>query len=134
MKEDEIYMKLIMQIKVSLGEQFFVDGLECAVNMISFTGEAYGKYFNGKVIGTGVDTQKIVKDKGVNLSARYMLEGTDYENNKCRVFIENNGSDMNNCTPLLVTDSKVLKNLQKAKLRSSVEPIEGGVLVSIFKI
>lgn len=126
-------MELIMGIKVMLGEQFKVSGEDMDIVMINFTGTAYGKYFNGEVIGNGVDTQKIQFNK-LMLSARYMLEGKDYTDNPCRVFIENNGSDPNKCTPYLVTDSKALNNyLQAAKLTSTVSIIEEGILVSIFK-
>ncbi|MCM1168030.1 MAG: helix-turn-helix domain-containing protein [Ruminococcus sp.] len=39
--------------------------------MLPFTGEAHGKFFNGKILN-GVDTQKINADELCSLSARYM--------------------------------------------------------------
>ena len=47
-----------------------------SVVMITCTGSATGKYFTGKVLPGGVDTQIIGKHKDRHtLSARYILEG-----------------------------------------------------------
>ena len=122
-----------MEIKVHLDKEIAVKGQEEEIKIIYFTGKAYGKYFNGEVICTGADTQKIKKDDSINLSARYILEGTDYKGNNCRIFIENNGQDLKHCIPYLVTDSKALSKLEKDKLCSKVIGIDDGVLVSIYR-
>ena len=103
------------------------------VVMLPFTGCAEGDFFTGEIIGTGVDTQRIEKDRLVSLSARYMLEGRDYTGKECRIFIENNGNSLDNCIPTLVTDSEALAAWQQAELVSKVTPTEKGVTVRIFE-
>lgn len=102
------------------------------VCMLSFTGKVSGRYFNGKVIGTGVDTQYLSKDKNVLLSARYMLEGKDIDGNECRCFIENNGSFDNGFVPKIITDSPALSEFEEAELKAEIATKENGVIVSIF--
>ncbi len=109
-----------------------VNGKPHDVGMRSFTGKVSGKYFNGKVIGTGVDPQYLTKDKKALLSARYMLEGKDIDGNKCRCFIENNGSFDNGFVPKIVTDSPALSEFEEAELKAEITAKENGVIVSIF--
>ena len=97
--------ELLMEIRVSLQEPVSVEGASRKIVMIPFTGTASGPYFSGRVLGTGVDTQKMDKEGGFLLSARYMLEGTDAGGNACRVFVENQGNRENGFTPSVVTDS-----------------------------
>ncbi len=101
------------------------------VVMIPFDGEAVGEYFCGKTVGQSVDTQ-ISKEGSFSLSARYMLEGTDFNGNKCRLFIENNGTSMDNCKPVIYTDSRALSFLENALLSSDAECVENGVIVRIY--
>lgn len=82
---------LIMTIKIVCGAPYNVMGGKCAVVMVPFGGKAFGPYFSGDIIGTGVDSQRITRG-GAQLSARYMLEGEDCEGEKCRIFIENSGT------------------------------------------
>jgi hypothetical protein len=100
--------------------------------MIPFTGTAEGPYFNGTIVEKGVDTQKIYPNGEVKLSARYMLEGEDFNGNKCSVFIENNGESLEKCIPLIITDSADLQFLSEAELTSKVIPNEYGVEVRIY--
>ncbi len=123
----------ILVINVICNESYGVSGTHSDVVMIPFTGTADSDYFKGKIIGTGVDTQKIPKGKRAFLSARYMLEGKDYEGQECRIFIENQGDDMACCKPVIVTDSRALAELENIPLRAVVEPVEGGVTVKIYK-
>lgn len=125
-------MELILTVNVRLLDSVCVRSRSCEVNMISFGGTASGAYFNGKIIGTGVDTQKITSGEAL-LSARYMLEGCDCTGAPCRIFIENNGTDLLHCTPQIVTDSKALSHWENAELSASVEPCDGGVTVRIYK-
>ena len=123
--------ELIMTINVTTHEAHTLEGKTSRVVMIPFSAEAEGEYFCGKTVADGVDTQLTTRD-GFSLSARYMLEGTDRSGNKCRVFIENNGTSLNNCRPKIYTDSKDLAFLQNAELTASVECIENGVVVRIY--
>ena len=123
--------QLLMEIKVAIQEPVSVEGREQKIVMIPFTGEASGPCFSGKVIGTGVDTQKIDREGHAVLSARYMLEGKDSAGNSCRVFIENGGSWDTGFRPVIVTDSPVLAEFETAQLSAEVEGIEGGVLIRI---
>ena len=128
MKEEAILI-----INVVCEEAYSVNGKNTDIVMIPFTGTAESAYFKGKIIGTGVDTQKIPKGEKTFLSARYMLEGEDYTGQRCRIFVENQGNDMNCCKPVIVTDSEALAELENIPLRAIVEPAEGGVTVNIYK-
>ena len=125
--------ELLMEIKVTCYEPVSVEGKSKKIVMIPFRGEASGDYFNGKVIGTGVDTQKIDPDGKIMLSARYMLEGEDAAGNACRVFVENQGNWDIGFTPAIVTDSPLLANWETAELYATAEGIPEGVLIRILK-
>ncbi len=123
--------ELIVTINVTTYEAQVLDGGNSRVVMIPFSGEATGKYFNGRTIANGVDTQ-ITTDDIFFLSARYMLEGTDRSGRKCRLFIENNGTSLGNCVPKIYTDSEELAFLESARLTADVECVENGVVVKIY--
>lgn len=122
----------LFDVYVDITDAVGVKGRLHDVNMLSFTGEVRGKYFNGKIIGTGVDTQYSSKDTPMLLSARYMLEGKDIDGNNCRCFIENNGSFDNGFIPKIVTDSPALAEYEGAELKAEIVTKENGVIVSIF--
>ncbi len=126
-------MNKILEIDVKITGYHAVDGDKNNIVMIEFNGECDCEYFKGKTVGTGVDTQTI-NNQGMALSARYMLEGVDCKGLPCRIFIENNGRDFNNCKPKIVTDSKALAFLQTSDLKATVTPVDGGVIVRIFVI
>ncbi len=126
-------MNKILEIDVKITGYHAVEGAVDKIVMIEFDGECDCEYFKGKTVGTGVDTQTI-NDQGMALSARYMLEGVDCKGLPCRIFIENNGRDFNNCKPKIVTDSKALAFLQTSDLKATVTPVDGGVIVRIFVI
>ena len=125
--------ELLMKIRVTCREPVSVDGKNKKIVMIPFDGEATGDCFRGRVIGTGVDTQKIDPDGKTILSARYMLEGTDAMGNACRIFVENQGSFDTGLTPSIVTDSPLLAGWETADLYSTAEGIPEGVMISIWK-
>lgn len=125
-------MKKLFDVYVDIIDTFCVKGRLRDVCMLSFTGKVKGKYFNGKVIGTGVDTQYLSKDKHMLLSARYMLAGTDIDGNECICFIENNGSFDTGFIPKIVTDSPALSEFEGAELKAEIVNKENGVIVSIF--
>lgn len=123
--------ELIATINVTTYEAQTLEGGNSRVVMIPFSGEATGKYFNGKTIANGVDTQITTVD-GFSLSARYMLEGTDRCGERCRLFIENNGTSLDNCVPRIYTDSEDLAFLESEKLTADVKCVENGVVVRIY--
>ncbi len=123
--------ELIVTINVITYEAQILEGGNSRVVMIPFSGEASGKYFNGKTIVNGIDTQINTAD-GFSLSARYMLEGTDRCGKRCRLFIENNGTSLDNCVPKIYTDSEELTFLESARLSATVECVENGVVVRIY--
>ena len=124
---------MLLEIHVNILDTLRVNGASRDIAMIPFTGIAGGPWFTGKVIGPGVDTQKIGKDGRAVLSARYMLEGTDKSGQTCRVFIENQGSFDTGFKPLIVTDSALLSDWETAELYAAVEGAPGGVLVRVFR-
>ena len=121
----------LLQINVTCLPVQEVKGHTLDIVMVPFTGEAHGSGFNGHVIGTGVDTQKYDKNGRGVLSARYMLEGHDAAGQKCRIFIENEGTG--EWHPRIVTDSELLADWETAVLSATVDPAEGGVTVRIYK-
>ena len=62
-----------------------------------------------------------------------MLEGVDYAGQECRVFVENTGTDLENCHPNIVTDSVALAAWEEKTLAAWVEGWEDGVKVHIFE-
>lgn len=126
--------ELILAIDVECTDAWKVEGSKMTVVMVPFIGNASGKYFNGKIIGSGCDTQKYEKGKEGTLSARYMLEGVDCDGEKCRIFIENSTHDENGWHPQIVTDSKALAEWETLPLRADVTGTEKGVLVQVYKI
>jgi len=127
-------MELVLTVHVVLSKNIYgLKGKDVDICMLPFTGTAEGPYFNGVVLGEGVDTQTIFHNGRVLFSARYMLEGTDFKGNKCRIFIENNGESLERLTPTLVTDSEALQFLAESELFSVVTPNEVGVEVKVYK-
>ncbi len=112
-----------------------------SVVMISFTGSAEGKYFEGQVLPGGIDTQVIGKSGDRHsLSARYMLEGKDFKGESCKIFIENNGEFNKNLQgpmfrtyPKIITDSKALDFMNHELLVGEGFPAEGGVKIVIYR-
>ena len=121
----------IVTINVTTYETQMLESNNARVVMIPFSGEATGKYFNGKTVADGVDTQITTADS-FSLSARYMLEGIDRTGKKCRMFIENNGTSLDNCVPKIHTDSEELAFLENTVLTAKVECVENGVIVKIY--
>lgn len=121
----------ILTITVTTYEAEMLEGKASRVVMIPFSAVASGGYFTGKTVTNGVDTQVTTKN-GFSLSARYMLEGIDKSGRKCRLFIENNGTSLENCKPRIYTDSEELAFLENAELTAKVECVEKGVIIRIY--
>jgi len=131
--------KEILTISVTITQMEEVKGHHQEALMILFTGEAVGPYFTGSILPGGVDTQQEKRGTPRTLSARYMLQGTDYKGQPCRIFIENNGLVEENAslfktTPLIITDSDNLAWMETATLEGEVIPLDEGVRVSIYEI
>lgn len=126
-------MEKLFDVFVKINGSVSVKGSKEDVCMIDFLGTAEGKYFNGRVMGTGTDTQHISKDGKTRLSARYILEGADISGEQCRIFIENNGSFEEGFVPRIVTDSKTLAQFEDGKLYAEVVCRDkDDVVVSVF--
>ena len=104
------------------------------VRMILFDGHCEGDCFHGKILPGGVDTQMIGKNGEGTLSARYMLEGWDSENEPCRLFIENSARAGSRKTrPVIRTDSPALKWMEKAELEGRMENADGQLVITICR-
>ncbi|WP_035787341.1 hypothetical protein [Butyrivibrio sp. XPD2002] len=103
--------------------------------MILFDGDADCENFKGKILPGGVDTQKELDGK-FTLSARYILEGKDFEGKDCKIFVENNGEPGEDgqlkTVPRVLTDSEALSYLENKALFGSIEEIPGGVRIHVF--
>ena len=114
----------ILTIDVLLKEFNEVKGHKGEALMILFDGYCHSEIFDGVILNGGVDTQR--QDAGSNLrtlSARYILQGKDFEGKECRIFIENNGmsdGDRFTTTPKILTDSEALKELENTELVGSI--------------
>lgn len=127
-------MNTFLTIRIRITDIFDVNGGECSSRIILFTGDAYSKFFKGTVMPGAADTQ-IISNGITRLSARYILEGCDSSGNKCRIFIENNGTDNNGVittVPKLITDSPILKYFEDKALTGAVTADENGLIISIF--
>ena len=126
--------RLLLSIEVECTETFNVKGAEKEVVLVQFHGTAHSDDFNGNIIGTGTDTQKYCLNNGKkNLSARYILEGTDKTGCHCRLFIENELIDDKGWKPTIVTNSKYLSSWEKKELTASVDVTAKGVNVKIYE-
>ena len=130
-------MTEIMTIHVVVDRIDETDGENEKAVMAAFHGECHTELFSVDILPGGVDTQRIFPDGRVILSARYMLEGHDSENSKCRMFIENNGTcdyKGNVVTrPRIITDSISLQWLETAELSGTVSKAgENEVEIHIF--
>ena len=126
-------MELILEIDVSIGLPYSVEGANQTICMLPFTAQAHGRYFNGASIGQCVDTQRIASDGRAVLSARYMLQGMDCDGKLCKLFIENNGTMEDGFKPSVVTDSIALRSWETEALSAVASPTQEGVLVRLYK-
>ena len=135
MSKNEPLMKneLLMEIEVELHGTAGFEGPHSKVTLLPFSARTAGKYFTGSTVMDGVDTQRTDAEGNFSLSARYMLKGKDYTGQECSIFIENNGSSLDNCIPAILTDSEALAFLENTPLASTVEGREGGVTVRIYR-
>lgn len=132
-------MREVLRIHVLCTHTDFVRGGESTAAMVFFEGEADSPYFRGRVLPGGCDTQRITENL-FQLSARYVLEGTDAEGRPCRIFVENNGEvreppadGVTHTHPAVLTDSPALQWLERAKLSGTATGEgEDRVLIQIY--
>lgn len=125
----------VLSIHVKIDEAFDVCGNGVTVNLVNFHGTAESDFFSGEILPGGVDTQTYIEGEPGRLSARYMLEGKDCLGKKCRIFIENNGTNSGEkivTKPKIVTDSKELAWLMSAELEGQVISEPDGICIEIF--
>ena len=126
----------ILEIAVTTDGVTEVAGAAGTARMIMFGGTASGEFFSGRVMPCAVDTQ-IDSGGFTTLSARYILEGRDADGNKCRIFVENNGTSKNGAIstkPKFLTDSPVFKRFESANLSGTVVTENDRLIVKIFEI
>ncbi|MBQ8622903.1 MAG: DUF3237 family protein [Oscillospiraceae bacterium] len=132
--EKVVYLEFLMSIDIKTSAAAGVSSSKGTINMIPFTGSTDGAYFKGEIVGTGYDTQKFGVAGSPAFSARYLLKGKDYAGQSCSIFIENNGNELDKCTPTIITDSAVLSDWQNYNLRAIVTPVGYGVIVDTYRI
>lgn len=129
-------MRLLLTIQVYIDAYQAVNGHHAEAAMLLFHGNAEGEYFQGTIAPGGVDTQYQRHGESRSLSARYMLSGTDFTGQECRIFVQNEGEFAANgeivTTPKLLTDSKALAEWEELPLHGTLEDMEGGVRIRIF--
>lgn len=125
--------EMLLKIQVQCKEAVSVRGRCGDIVVIPFSGSAEGPYFSGRILGEGVDVQKLGRDARKLLSARYVLEGEDFTGQKCRIFIENQGYQGEVYRPFVVTDSEALAGWEEEELWDTVEGTADGVCVKIYR-
>ncbi len=129
--------KEVLTIKVEITGQETVTGTAGEACMIFFEGSCSCDLFNGVILPGGVDTQKQYHGEPRLLSARYILKGTDFAGQECKIFIENNGvmeapDQPFTTTPEIITDSENLKFLESTPLTGTIAGWEKGVIIHIY--
>ena len=121
-------MTELLKIRIRILQMQEVCNGNSIARMILFDGDADSRFFKGRVLPGGVDTQTESSGR-LTLSARYMLEGVDDTGAPCRIFVENSallmapGPEPIHTAPTVITDSPALAPLFAGKLQGLVEPI-----------
>jgi len=133
----------LMKIEINIDSMVSLDSsIGDSVVMISFTGQATGKFFQGEVQPGGVDTQIISQDKKKHtLSARYIIKGKDYLGQDCTLYIENNGNihEPNEAYifrtyPNIISSNESLQFLEQDILVAEGRASENGVTIYIYRV
>lgn len=126
-------MKKILTIHINCTEINELHTEFNVIRQICFDGNAEGEYFNGKILPGGVDTQIQQVDGSGTLSARYMLEGSDYTGKNCRIYIENEGEFCTDITkPKVRTDSEALLDIFSGPLEGKIIDRDGKLIIEIY--
>jgi len=94
---------------------------QALAKMIGFTCSANTDFFKGEGIDVFADARLQYPGQAQTLSAIYILQGRDDEGHECKVFIENNGVDLNgiNTEPIIITDNPKWAWIEKAPLHGN---------------
>ena len=130
-------MKEILRLHIELDSFNHVESSKGKITFIRFHGDAKSEYFEGIVAPGGVDTQLHAPGEYNKLSARYILEGKDYTGSACKIYIENNGVDKSDGTPMetvpvIYTDSPNLKWMEDSSLSGQVCFEEGELIIHLY--
>ena len=137
--------KHIMSFQI-FADDSLVSDMESAygsVTFVPFTGKVESELFTGEILPGGVDVQVETPDRVRNMCAKYMFQGTDFENRKCKLYVENSGylQPVNrqdphfNAVPRFLTDSPALgKYLCQQRFRSEVQGKEWGIEIRIYDV
>lgn len=98
---------------------------------VFFTGHCDSPFFKGDILPGAEDVQDYMEDKLVKMRADYILEGTDYKGESCRIHIVNQNVN-GEWKPAINTNSKALSFLHYADLTAALEGYEEGLTVRIF--
>ena len=126
----------LLRIHVNITGTTEVVSENITIRQLFFDGFCDGDFFHGTILPGAADTQRAMPDDRTELSARYFLEGTDYKQQPCRMYIENEAvmqPGMETITkPKIYTDSEALKFLETAELYGTMES-EAGMLVIVIR-
>lgn len=131
-------MKELFRIQIRLQHIFEVQGNKGIAKMILFNGNVTSELFTGVVLPGAVDTQ-IKKNGDKNrLSARYILDGVDSHKQKCQIFIQNDGIDLENgecikTTPFILTNSENLRWIESSNIKGEVLGEKHGVVIRMYQ-
>lgn len=135
--------KPILKIHVEVNRKDVreLQGPDGVVKMLPFGGAVEGKIFHGIVSPGAVDTQVTNCNQVRHMSARYMLEGYDEDENFCHIYIENNGWFTNGerpspfmTVPSFLTDSPTLaRYLNRDNFRGEGRKEDGKLTIYIFE-
>lgn len=132
-------MKKVFEIDVKCTGLQSVKSSKGQINIISFTGSCHSDFFDGIITQGGADTQKYISGLPGNLSARYILDGTDKNNVPTKIFIENNGTIDEHGTvitkPFIMSDNPSLSFLEDMDLTGRISDKEnpGEIAITFFK-
>lgn len=128
---------LVFSVDVIVNEVHEMKSGKGQINMILFSGSVDAPFFKGEILSGACDTQKYLTGERGQLSARYMLKGTDAEGTETHIFIENNAylSDGGSwkTIPGIYTDNKKLEWLEQTELYGHIEGTENGVKIDFYK-
>lgn len=124
----------IMRLTIEIDQSIDLNTEGAQAHLVLFHGTAQSDYFQGVILPGGVDTQTQWGENPYCLSARYMIDGTDYTGKQCRIFVENNGvfeEGEFRTKPVMMTDSEALAFLQELPMRGRVETIDDQLTILI---
>lgn len=126
---------ILLEIEIEIDNIAKIHGNDKSVSIVYFSGNASSQFFKGTVMPGAADTQISCTGKPTTLSARYVLEGVDCENNACKIFIENNGVEKDGSIitkPFIITNSPALKWIETVNLFGKVISENNNLIIRIY--